>query len=114
MKTRMKGFLCAAAAAAMCLCALTGCKASGGGSRGSLRETPASSAEEKHTHEYGDWVTVVEPTCTEPGEEERTCSCGKTIEENDGYGYTKSYLFSVEADNFQSCCMQLIDSGGDM
>ncbi len=255
MKTIIKRLLCAAAAAVLCLCALTGCKASGGGGRSFLRETPASSAEEKHTHEYGDWVTVVEPTCTEPGEEERTCSCGKTkeravpalghttqsgictrcgenigeweirnyidefgnptgepyistkhvltgtckdslgyekdlsaqilvdnsyitimlweygdykvrgyintkynvvildgenkkhytsgilyenddritmedftilellianekldiyIEENDGYGYTESYLFSVEADNFQSCCMQLIDSGGDM
>lgn len=80
MKTIIKRLLCAAAAAVLCLCALTGCKASGGGGRSFLRETPAFSAEEKHTHEYGDWVTVVEPTCTEPGEEERTCSCGKTKE----------------------------------
>ena len=29
-------------------------------------------------HEFGDWVVTIEPTCTEPGEETRTCTlCGE-------------------------------------
>lgn len=85
MKTGIKRALCAAITAAMCIYTLTGCSlfkqaAEKSGSKDSARETRASSADEKHTHEYGDWVTVVEPTCTEPGEEERSCSCGKTKE----------------------------------
>lgn len=36
-------------------------------------------AKEKHIHEFGEWVTKTEPTCTENGENERTCStCGET------------------------------------
>lgn len=29
-------------------------------------------------HEFGDWKETKAPTCTEPGEETRTCSCGAT------------------------------------
>ena len=33
-----------------------------------------------HTHTFGDWVTVKEATCTEDGEEAKTCSvCGNKI-----------------------------------
>lgn len=28
-----------------------------------------------HEHEYGDWLTVKEPTCTEPGAQQRVCWC---------------------------------------
>ncbi len=28
-----------------------------------------------HEHEYGDWTTVKEPTCTEPGAQQRVCWC---------------------------------------
>ena len=31
----------------------------------------------EHTHAYGSWVVVDEPTCTEEGLRERNCSCGK-------------------------------------
>ncbi len=31
----------------------------------------------EHTHAYGSWVVVDEPTCTEEGLRERTCSCGE-------------------------------------
>lgn len=30
-----------------------------------------------HTHAYGQWVTVKEPSCTETGLKERTCECGE-------------------------------------
>ena len=31
-----------------------------------------------HEHTFGEWVVTVPATCTEPGEEQRTCSCGET------------------------------------
>ncbi len=30
-----------------------------------------------HTHSYGDWVTVTEPSCTSQGLQVRTCECGE-------------------------------------
>lgn len=30
-----------------------------------------------HTHEFGEWTTVTEPTCTVPGEQQRNCECGE-------------------------------------
>ena len=31
-----------------------------------------------HTHSFGDWVVTKEATCTEPGEQTRSCDCGHT------------------------------------
>lgn len=36
--------------------------------------TPSSS---RHKHSYGSWITIVTPTCTETGIEERYCECGE-------------------------------------
>ena len=33
---------------------------------------------EPHTHVFGDWQVTIRPTCTEKGEETRTCACGET------------------------------------
>lgn len=33
---------------------------------------------ENHTHSFGDWSITKEATCTEGGEQTRSCSCGKT------------------------------------
>lgn len=42
-----------------------------------------------HTHTYSSWVVVDEPTCTEEGLRERTCSCGeKETEEIAALGHT--------------------------
>ena len=30
-----------------------------------------------HTHQFGEWKTVLAPTCTETGREERACECGE-------------------------------------
>ena len=32
----------------------------------------------KHKHTFGDWITTTEVTCTESGEQTRTCECGET------------------------------------
>ena len=31
----------------------------------------------EHIHSFGEWGVTKAPTCTEPGEEERVCSCGE-------------------------------------
>ena len=31
-----------------------------------------------HTHQFGDWTVTTAATCTEKGEESRTCACGET------------------------------------
>ena len=43
----------------------------------------------EHTHTYSSWVVVDEPTCTEEGLRERTCSCGeKETEKIAALGHT--------------------------
>ena len=34
------------------------------------------SCKKEHTHEWGEWVTTRESTCTVAGEKRRECSCG--------------------------------------
>ena len=34
--------------------------------------------DDPHEHDFGEWVVTIPATCTEEGEEQRTCSCGKT------------------------------------
>ena len=36
-----------------------------------------SCGDDKHTHSYGEWKTVKEPTSSEKGSEERVCGCGE-------------------------------------
>ena len=44
-----------------------------------------------HTHSFGDWKVVAEPTCTEEGLRERVCACGeKESEEIEALGHTPS------------------------
>ena len=41
-----------------------------------------------HTHSFGEWTTVTEPTCTEEGLHERVCACGeKESEEIEALGH---------------------------
>ncbi|MBQ8872654.1 MAG: hypothetical protein IJ032_01780, partial [Clostridia bacterium] len=30
-----------------------------------------------HTHEFGDWVVTKQATCTEDGQQTRSCKCGE-------------------------------------
>lgn len=42
----------------------------------------------EHEHEWGEWKTAKEPTCTEKGVEERVCKCGeKETKEIDALGH---------------------------
>jgi len=40
-------------------------------------ENNGNSDKTEHTHAFGEWTTVTEPTCTEQGEKERACECGE-------------------------------------
>ena len=44
--------------------------ACGGGDDGNKEK------DEPHVHSYGDWETIISPTCTTTGLRERTCECG--------------------------------------
>ncbi len=61
MKTRIRTALLATLGTLLllCLALLAACK------------------DKDHTHEFSDWQTVTPATCTEKGEEKRTCSCGE-------------------------------------
>ena len=52
-------------------------------------------------HNFGEWVTVTESTCTEDGEESRTCEvCGKTETRRTaatGHDYSDEWTVDVEA-----------------
>ena len=53
-------------------------------------------------HNFGEWVTVTESTCTEDGEESRTCEvCGKTETRRTaatGHDYSDQWTIDKEAD----------------
>ena len=53
-------------------------------------------------HNFGEWVTVTESTCTEDGEESRTCEvCGKTETRRTaatGHDYSEQWTVDEEAD----------------
>ncbi len=38
-------------------------------------------AQSTHIHEFSEWVTITESTCTEQGSRQRTCACGETQNE---------------------------------
>ncbi len=51
---------------------------------------------EAHTHSYGDWKVVAEPTCTEDGLKKQECSCGDYKTEAIEAGHTEVILQSIE------------------
>ncbi|MBO5757479.1 MAG: hypothetical protein J6S28_07260, partial [Clostridia bacterium] len=45
---------------------------------------------EAHVHVFGEWATVKESTCTEQGEQKRTCACGEAEKQAlDALGHTE-------------------------
>ena len=36
----------------------------------------------QHVHSYGEWQVSVHPTCTDPGQKVKQCTCGDTLTEN--------------------------------
>ncbi len=55
--------------------------------------------EPPHTHTFGDWQTITEPTCTETGSKERICECGeKESETLDALDHTEGeWIINKEA-----------------
>ncbi|MBQ7379276.1 MAG: leucine-rich repeat protein [Clostridia bacterium] len=46
--------------------------------------------DEPHDHAFGDWMTVKDATCTENGEQQRTCDCGEVETQSiDALGHTE-------------------------
>ena len=69
----------------------------GGSGSGS---TDGEKPSDVHTHTFGEWQTVTEPTCTEDGERQRACQCGeRETEALPALGHTYTDPFE-----FQSSC----------
>ena len=50
-----------------------------------------------HEHVFGEWIITTEPTCTEKGEETRSCECGETeTREIAALGHTEEVIPAVE------------------
>lgn len=55
--------------------------------------------DESHEHKYGEWVETKKATCTEEGEKEKKCSCGKIKTskiEPRGHEYVEDYCIYCE------------------
>ncbi len=50
-------------------------------SSSSSSDESSSNPDKPHTHEYGEWQTITEETCTEKGLKRKTCSCGDYVDE---------------------------------
>ena len=51
-----------------------------------------------HEHEFGEWKTTLEPTCTANGEKQKECACGeKQTETIPATGHEEQILPAIEA-----------------
>lgn len=76
---------------------------------GNHEHLPDDENESLHEHSYGEWVTISNPTCTEEGLRERTCTCGDKESEtisplgHDEYTYSEKdegcHIINVTACN---------------
>ena len=49
-----------------------------------------------HTHNYTEWKTTAEATCTSDGQKERICRCGeKEVETIEAFGHQEVTLYNV-------------------
>ena len=83
MKASTIRAICFLTACALLLTALlSGCGVKSGSS-GKATDIPEETVTEVpvHAHTFGEWNITKEPTCTEPGEWERSCPCGQVERE---------------------------------
>ena len=84
-------------------CALASCS--------SVENTPEASNNSIHTHNYGEWETTKNATCTAEGTKERYCSCGekqtttiaKTEHEFGAWSVLKDSTFAEAGEKIRSC-----------
>ena len=61
-------------------------------------ETETESGTEPHVHAFGDWTTVKDATCTENGEQQRSCECGEAETQSiEALGHTEVVDAAVDA-----------------
>ena len=48
--------------------------------------------EETHTHSFGEWKLIVEPTCFKEGREQRECACGETEQRSSSEKKTHDFV----------------------
>ena len=59
---------------------------------------------EPHVHAFGDWTTVKDATCTEAGEQKRTCECGETETQSIDAAHKWSELYECDDQNHWRIC----------
>lgn len=73
-----KKILCVIVFMLALVCALASC---GGDDSDTTTATVTTTGNPAHTHNYGEWETVKNATCTEDGIKKKACSCGDTEQE---------------------------------
>ena len=64
---------------------------------GGFNEDGSINGAETHEHSFGEWTTTKEATCTEKGEETRSCECGESeTREIAALGHTEEVIPAVE------------------
>lgn len=80
------------AAAALCACSLLSVSVA------------ACTPHSPHSHEFGNWTTVKEATCTENGLKKRECACGKQEEQIiTAAGHKSGEWLHTEASHYKLC-----------
>ena len=66
--------------------------------------TKVEETTEEHICSFGDWITVKKATCTENGEQERTCACGEkeTRSISISHNWSEAYEYDKNV-HWQSC-----------
>ncbi len=80
MKINIVTIMCGILCMLICVFAFSACDRSENHDGTTLNgeTTEKSITTQLHEHSFGEWIVVKEPTCTEEGEENRSCSCGES------------------------------------
>ena len=61
-----------------CVMGFAACTERPGDETGGTVQPGDPDPDKPHEHDFGEWTVTIPATCTEEGEEQRTCSCGET------------------------------------
>lgn len=84
-------------------------------------ETENSKENGNHVHSYGNWKATIYATCHQEGQEQRSCSCGKTesrsidklpyVERWFVADYTSKVIAYITTTNYQTFALEIYGSG---